>query len=228
MQKDYGVVEHFSSVHKNYFSAWRYVTKSDRKYIQSEDHPDVANVLAPQTSKASRKRRGSVKQKVSNTTNNKTKKVKLTNSIIYDIIKHKNIKNRTVLNALAQTQKEEGKTDLLTFITNRSIKTINGLSTVSLEMAGAQTRSIRSKRTRMELLADALELEWLTSAIETIQRNKYSVEDFSRSVQTLLLKGRGKFWNIITGSANCGKTFLLKPITLIFKSFVNPAVAKMI
>ena len=50
-------------------------------------------------------------------------------------------------------------------------------------MAGAQTSFTRSKRTRMELLADALELEcstccngqWLTSTIETIQRNKYSV-----------------------------------------------------
>ena len=37
-------------------------------------------------------------------------------------------------------------------------------------------------------------------------------------------KGRGKFRNIlITGPANCGKTFLLKPLSLVYRSFVNPA-----
>ena len=36
--------------------------------------------------------------------------------------------------------------------------------------------------------------------------------------------GRGKFQNIlIIGPANCCKTFLLKPISLVYRSFVNPA-----
>ena len=46
----------------------------------------------------------------------------LTNAIIYDIIKQKIIKNRTVLNASAQTQKEEGKTDLFNFIITGPLK----------------------------------------------------------------------------------------------------------
>ena len=40
----------------------------------------------------------------------------------------------------------------------------------------------------------------------------------------LLTKGRGKYRNImIIGPANCGKTFILNPITKIFTTFSNPA-----
>ena len=36
--------------------------------------------------------------------------------------------------------------------------------------------------------------------------------------------GRGKLQDIlIIGPANCGKTSLLKPISLVYRSFVNPA-----
>ena len=38
------------------------------------------------------------------------------------------------------------------------------------------------------------------------------------------MKGRGKWRNLmIAGPANCGKTFLLLPLTTIFKTFSNPA-----
>ena len=37
-------------------------------------------------------------------------------------------------------------------------------------------------------------------------------------------KGRGKYRNVyIHGPANCGKTFLVKPLKEIYKCFVNPA-----
>ena len=39
-----------------------------------------------------------------------------------------------------------------------------------------------------------------------------------------LTLGRGKYQNmIIVGPINCGKTFLLKPLESIFKTFANPA-----
>ena len=45
-----------------------------------------------------------------------------------------------------------------------------------------------------------------------------------RSLVDLLTKGRGKHRNImIVGPANCGKTFILKPLTVLFKTFVNLA-----
>ena len=41
---------------------------------------------------------------------------------------------------------------------------------------------------------------------------------------TALEKGRGKYRNImIIGPANCAKTFLLKPLSVIYNTFCNPA-----
>ena len=40
----------------------------------------------------------------------------------------------------------------------------------------------------------------------------------------LLEKGRGKYRNILlTGPANCGKTFILNPLNVGYKTFSNPA-----
>ena len=35
----YGISVHYSNRHYNYYSAWRYVTKSDACYIENEGHP---------------------------------------------------------------------------------------------------------------------------------------------------------------------------------------------
>ena len=43
---------HFSAIHRNYFSAWQYVTKEDGYFIQSEGHPDLSDGR-PKTTKAS-------------------------------------------------------------------------------------------------------------------------------------------------------------------------------
>ena len=43
-------------------------------------------------------------------------------------------------------------------------------------------------------------------------------------MRELLEKGRGKYRNIfLKGPANCGKTFLLNPLTVIYRTFLNPA-----
>lgn len=52
--KKHGVKLNFSSTHANYFSAWKYTTKDDKEYFESEGHPDLKN--APQTQEASRAR----------------------------------------------------------------------------------------------------------------------------------------------------------------------------
>ncbi len=43
-------------------------------------------------------------------------------------------------------------------------------------------------------------------------------------MEELLHKGCGKYKNLmLTGPANCGKTFLLNPLNSIYKTFTNPA-----
>ena len=61
-------------------------------------------------------------------------------------------------------------------------------------------------------------------AEEILANNQVPLQVFRDAVCDPLIEGRGKYRNImITGNANCGKTFLLNPLTLIFNTFCNPA-----
>ena len=61
--------------------------------------------------------------------------------------------------------------------------------------------------------------QWLQCANQILRWNDVSREAFSQAV-----KGRGKFRNIlIKGPANTGKTFLLNPLNVVYRSFSNPA-----
>ena len=56
-----------------------------------------------------------------------------------------------------------------------------------------------------------------------LANNQVPLQVFHDTVCDLLIKGKGKYQNIIiTGNANCGKTFF-NPLTLIFDTFCNPA-----
>ena len=99
-------------------------------------------------------------------------------------------------------------------------------------MAEAEQKLARAKKSRIELLKDALEEacacdadgRWQSCAEEVLALNSITKSEFAEAIITLLNKGRGKFRNIlIIGPANCAKTFILSPLTLIFKTFSNPA-----
>ena len=47
------ITVHFSNVHDNYYSAWKYVTKEDEEVLQSSDHPYLWNSKPPRTHRAS-------------------------------------------------------------------------------------------------------------------------------------------------------------------------------
>ena len=68
--------------------------------------------------------------------------------------------------------------------------------------------------------------QWLQYAKEVLLLNGIDTFQFVTIIKDLLIHGRGKNRNlIITGPANCAKTFMLKPLRLIFgdKIFENPA-----
>ena len=64
----YGISVHYSNRHYNYYSAWRYVTKSNACYIEREGHPRLDDT-EPQTSSASHSRCQRQKRSHGNTTN---------------------------------------------------------------------------------------------------------------------------------------------------------------
>ena len=64
---------------------------------------------------------------------------------------------------------------------------------------------------------------WFECAQETLEWNRISQQTFAKAVTNLIEKGRGKFCNLLlVGPANSAKTFMLKPLSIIFS---NPATA---
>ena len=232
LDDNHSIQVNFSSVHSNYYSAWRYTTKEDSEYVQSVNHPDLVNSAPPRTQEASvtTTERGGTKR-----TAKKTRKRKAPRLSIFDVSKlvvAKGIKSRLELLALASRQMKEGKEDLAQFIANRGSKVVDEAIQVGWEMEEAEEKLKRKQMTRMEILHKALEGpciancngEWLDVAEDTLARNNLSGGSFQSAVRELLEKGRGKYRDIlIFGSANCGKTFLLNPLNVIYNTFTNPA-----
>ena len=64
----------------------------------------------------------------------------------------------------------------------------------------------------------------LTAAEELLQRHEIKKRSFCNAIYSVLEKGRGKYRNVyIHGPANCGKSFIVSPLKVIYQAFSNPA-----
>ena len=253
INKDEDIVVHFSNKPSYYIASYKYVTKEDQDVYHSPGHPNLKDVSSPTTKKctlAYRKKRRSMKEltdvcegsatttnddsSLSSRTPTKTgyKVKRLTNLEVSDFIAGNRISNSTELFAVANSRKVDGQRDLANFVLSRSTKVLEELITNTYRMVNSAGELERQKTTRLELLKEKSLIEcvptcekvWLTSAIEVLQFNKIHPVIFATSVRDLLIKGRGKWRNImITGERNCAKTFILKPLELIYKCFQNPS-----
>ena len=260
----FGISVHFSSIHANYYTAWKYVTKEDDCAEESKDHPDLSTSKGPRTMnahmaiKTSRKRCVRPEMNIGLESDNedsllkedpglsglsgddeigekskKEKKRKRLSAFEFsEIIVSKGLKSRTDVLALAHMQKNEGKTDMAEFIVNRGSKVVNEVLRTAWEMEEAKAAQERTAKSRLEILQEARgepctckqASRWHALATELLEHNGISCKSFARAVKELLCKGRGKYRNImLTGPANCGKTFLLNPLNSIFQTFTNPA-----
>ena len=93
----------------------------------------------------------------------------------------------------------------------------------------------REEMERMEVVISYLEEPcidgcngiWFKHAEEVLKNNAIEVNTFTEAMRNCLTKGRQKFNNImLTGPTNCGKSFLLDPLELMFKCFTNPTADK--
>ena len=160
------------------------------------------------------------------------KRKRLTTFKVTEIIAEKNVKSLVELQALAHQQKKEDKTDLAEFLVNHTPREVTDMLNTAWEIENAADIPARSKKTHIELLQEVKEKEctegcdglWKICAEEILANNQVPLQVFRDAVCDLLIKGRGKYRNImITGNANCSKTFLLNLLTLIFNTFCNPA-----
>ena len=62
---------------------------------------------------------------------------------------------------------------------------------------------------------------WIECAKEVPQMSNVPMAEFGDAMCDLLTLGRGNIF--ICSPVNCGKTFLLKPLHTLFKTFCNPA-----
>lgn len=245
-----GVVVDVSDKHDYYISMFRYICKDDIGFVTSGNHPDLEHVGSPRTKQcnaANRKRRssegktGSRRSTESKKSEEKENQVsykrswnnKLANIDVADFVIKKNISTKVELYAEANKRKEEGECDLAIFLFSKSDKIIAELIQKAWLMKNAQKILSESSKTRMERLEDAYNGEcvingckWIECALEVLMLNKIEVKVFASSMLDAMRFGRQKFRNVLlVGRSNTAKTFLLKPLKVIFKErlFENPA-----
>jgi len=161
LDSNHNLKVNFSGVHVNYYSAWRYVTKNDTEYMQSPDHPDLANEDFPTTTNASQSVQGQSVEEEPNTDQadghkRKRKRKRLSIFDVSQLAVSKRIKTRLELLALANAQKREGKNDLAEFIANRGVKAVEEALAVGWELEEAEKKLERSRLSRLQVLEKKL------------------------------------------------------------------------
>ena len=145
------------------------------------------------------------------------------------------MKQKDELFAIAREQSKERKKVLASFILSRSAESLDDLIDNTWQMENSIEKLTREKLSRLEIIekaskeqcAENCDGQWFQSAYEVLSNNHIHPYVFADSLCSLIIKGNGKLQNILLiGPAGCGKTFMLKPLELVFKTFSNPAIDK--
>lgn len=237
LTKQHGIIVNFSESHDCYHSAYKYVTKTDKDVYISDNHPELENIGSPKTKTCMRAYREKYTEKrklekVNKKDTTSKKPCRLSNIEVSEYIIRYNVKTETDLFARANARKDAGKKDLASFLLCKSPKSLQDLLTTTWKMHSASAQLHRNATPRMQLIREHAEKDcipecdgqWLRCATEVLRNNNLHPFVFADALRDLLVKGRGKFRNIlIVGPANCAKTFLLSPLQKIFETFCNPA-----
>lgn len=226
IESNHDIRVNFSDHHTTYYSAYKYVTKDDKNFIQSANHPDLREPPVTEKAISAKKKKGKSR---------KSTKKRDRNYSVYDvveIVRQRKIKTRLELINLAMTQQQEGQTKLAEFIANKGSKAVHDALTLAEEYNEAPERWAREQKNRIELLHDAYQTDcidncngkWMQCALDILQRNEIPLTSFCNAVYNALEHGRGKYRNIyISGPANTGKSFIISPLKVIYRAFLNPA-----
>lgn len=237
--KEHNVTLHFSDKHDNYIAAYRYVCKMDDQVFHSVGHPDLSEAGSPKTKSStkayreSRKRARELEENAAMPCKRPTSKPRrLTHVEVSDFLIKHNIMRDTEMFAIAKERKDEGQMDLANFVLSKSSKVLNELIDKTWKMQKANENLQREKKSRMDILRENMsgdcspgcEKLWLKCAMEVLRNNKVHPFVYAAAIRDLLMNGRGKFRNLmIIGPANCGKTFMFKPLASIYNVFSKPA-----
>ena len=162
-------------------------------------------------------------------------KRRLSNSEVAKFLVENDIKTDTHLMSVANQRQSEDQPDLFNFILNKSCKSLSELICVTWKMHSAPKTIERQHKCRLDLVVETADTAcvegcngtWLVCARQVLKNNNINIYVFADALRECLKRGRKKNNNILlTGPTNCGKSFLLNPVELIFNCFVNPASGK--
>ncbi len=218
--------------------AWiyRYVSKSDKTVFHCQGHPSLHRIVQNNQRVTKALEAGRKKRKeppATPSTSTATKATRLSNSDVSDYCREKQLKTFDEVLADAETRRLNGDTTLSTFVLSKTVKSMTELVETTWRMEKSVTKVRNLKLPRMEALKAAFDggcVEgcnglWFRSALEVLQKSSIDKYAFADAIRLCLKEGRGKGRNVfLSGPTNSAKTFLLKPVALIYpETFANPA-----
>jgi hypothetical protein len=163
------------------------------------------------------------------------KKKRLSNCDVSEFLIKNSIRKESELMQAALKRSANGEKDLQAFILNKTPKALTELISTSWKIQEAPLTVTRERSSRISIIREhasracdaKCQGEWLRCAKEVLLNNRINSFYFACALRNAFMKGRHKNVNVlIIGPTNCGKSFLLNPIELIFNAFVNPATGR--
>lgn len=252
LYKQHKISVHFSAKPVGYVAAYRYVCKDKliTEVLHSEGHSDMEVIGSPKTKKAMCKSFSNARKRNSTASSTgtteetlsgssalaPTAKVKrLTNTDVSRFLVKHNISKESELMKFALQRSANGECDLERFILNKTPKALVDLIATTWKMQSAPQTVEREGSSRIDIIKKHSKQEcvnncagiWLESAREVLRKNNINVFVFASALRQSFMKGRQKNTNVLLiGPTNCGKSFLLNPIEIIFTTFINPATGR--
>jgi len=156
------------------------------------------------------------------------RETRLTPLQVYDMCTRQGVKDVESAWALAKAMEAEGDRGLLAWLFEcRDVEGFVGKIRMANESAEAKRRENLG---RLGLLREAAQQtctcdtpgQWLQLARETLQRNGI-LGSFQKALYESLDRGREKKTNLfLLGPTDAAKSFLLKPLTLLFRCYTQP------
>ena len=150
LKSKHNINVHFSDKSLGYMTAYRYICKSDKEALHTENHPDLRDIDSPRTKacmeankakNSATRKSGELKRWISSKGTEvslakvKTKSLTFTN--VAEYILDSRIRLYTSLQAVALTRRQEGEKDIFSFLTKNTSKSVQKLIECVWSMHGA-------------------------------------------------------------------------------------------
>ena len=224
---------------------YRYETKSDDAAIESPNHANLNMISSPRTKLAQRansnrrqqkreqQKQPTQQQQQQQQQKTRARNMKLNHLEVGEFCLKNNITNKTELFAEANKRKHDGEHDLALYVFSNPEVRIEETIAKAWKMQRAEESVADMRKDRLQRLREAQEgrctsdtCTWYDRAVEVLRLNNIDIGVYAKALFDCLVEGRRKERNVmLIGSANTGKTFMLKPLQVIFqdKLFENPS-----